>query len=353
MRISVRVASVLSVLVLALLLCGGTRVEAAQYTMKISLPSPMVEWTQFKEPYVVLKNEIEKRSGGAIKVKLYPAGSLGNMTSVTDQVRKGILQGAQVGDGWIANHFPEIQLLSIPYVFKDRDVAWAVLDGPFGDELLKAYTKKTGLRLLHLTENGGFRCFSNNVRPIKTPADMKGLKIRVMPNPAHQATVRALGALPVVVPWAELYTALKTGVADGQENAVATFLVPKLWEVQKYMTLDGHFYSINSVIINDAWYQKLPKKLQKAVDQAAIISRTVNRGVCTALENKGVELVLKKGMKVYTPTAEQKEMFRKACQAPVIDFIKADFKKKGVDPAWIDRFMKAVADAEKQLGYFE
>jgi tripartite ATP-independent transporter DctP family solute receptor len=351
MRKSVRVLTVLSVLVLTMLLGAGSQALAAKYTMKISLPSPMVEWTQFNEPYAVLKNEIEKRSGGQIEVKLYPAGTLGNMTSATEQVRKGIIQGVQVGDGWIANHFPEIQLLSIPYVFKDRDVAWKVLDGPFGKELLEAYTKKTGLRLLHLTENGGFRCFSNNVRTIKTPADMKGMKIRVMPNPAHQETVKALGALPVVVPWAELYTALKTGVADGQENAVATFLVPKLWEVQKYMTLDGHFYSINSVIINNDWYKKLPTNLQRAIDQAAMVSKTVNRGICTALESKGITMIQKKGMKVYAPTAAEKEMFRKMCQAPVIEFIKADFKKKGVDTSWIDRFMKAVDQAEKELGY--
>jgi TRAP-type C4-dicarboxylate transport system substrate-binding protein len=87
----------------------------------------MTEWTQFNEPYAVLKTEIEKRSAGRIEVKLYPAGVLGDMTSSTDQVRRGIIQGAQVGDGWIANPFAEIQRIFIPYVFKDRDVAWYVL----------------------------------------------------------------------------------------------------------------------------------------------------------------------------------------------------------------------------------
>jgi TRAP-type C4-dicarboxylate transport system substrate-binding protein len=93
--------------------------------------------------------------------------------------------------------------------------------------------------------------------------------------------------LPVVVAWAELYTALKTKVADGQENAVATFLVPKLYEVQKYMILDGHFYSINSVLINKKWYDSLPKDLQAAIDQAAIVSQTVNRGVARPWKPRG------------------------------------------------------------------
>jgi TRAP-type C4-dicarboxylate transport system substrate-binding protein len=188
---------VLTLFVSLFILNGANGVMAAEYTMKISLPSPMVEWSQFNEPYTVLKNEIEKRSGGRIEVKLYPAGMLGNMTSATEQVKKGIIQGVQVGDGWIANHFPEIQLISIPYIFKDREVAWAVLDGPFGDKLKKEY-EKTGLKLLHFTENGGFRNFSNNIKEIRVPADMKGMKIRVMPNPAH---IRRQLRLSVHCPW--------------------------------------------------------------------------------------------------------------------------------------------------------
>jgi TRAP-type transport system periplasmic protein len=183
------------------------------------------------------------------------------------------------------------------------------------------------------------------VREIKTAADMKGLKIRVMPNQAHQETVKALGALPVTVDWGELYTALQTKVADGQENAVPTFLVPKLYEVQKYMTLDGHFYSINSVIIQDKWYKSLPAELQRAIDQATFIATTVNRGVCTALEAKGIKFIQEKGMKVYAPTAKEKETFHVA-QKPVVEFLKTK-----VDPTWIDKIFKATAQAEKELGY--
>jgi C4-dicarboxylate-binding protein DctP len=320
--------------------------QSAEFVMKISLPSPMVEWTQFNEPYAVLKSEIEKRSNGRIEVQLYPAGVLGDMVSGVEQVKTGIIQGVQVGDGWIANHFPEIQVISIPYIFQDRDVAWKVLDGPFGKEMMNAYVKKTGLRLLHLTENGGFRSFSNNVREIKSVADMKGLKIRVMPNPAHQETVKAMGALPVTIDWGELYTALQTRVADGQENAVPTFLVPKLYEVQKFMTLDGHFYSINSVIIQDKWYQSLPVELRRAIDQAAYVSTTVNRGVCTALEQKGIKFIEEKGMKVYAPTAKEKLTFKTASQKPVVDFLRTK-----MDKAWIDNVFKATEAAEKELGY--
>jgi TRAP-type transport system periplasmic protein len=333
-------------LTMLMMILGALSASAAEHVMKISLPSPMVEWTQFNEPYAVLKAEIEKRSNGRIDVQLYPAGQLGDMTSGVEQVKKGIIQGVQVGDGWIANHFPEIQVISIPYLFQDRDVAWKVLDGSFGREMMEAYAKKTGLRLLHLTENGGFRSFSNNVREIRSAADMKGLKIRVMPNQAHQETVKALGALPVTIDWGELYTALQTKVADGQENAVPTFLVPKLYEVQKFMTLDGHFYSINSVIVQDKWFKSLPVDLQHAIDQASFVSTTVNRGVCTALEQKGIKFIQEKGMKVYAPTLKEKETFKVATQKPVVDFLKTK-----VDPSWIDKAFKATERAEKELGY--
>jgi C4-dicarboxylate-binding protein DctP len=111
------------------------------------------------------------------------------------------------------------------------------------------------------------------------------------------------------------------------------------------MILDGHFYSINSVIIQDKWYKSLPAELQRAIDQASFVSTTVNRGVCTALEQKGIKFIQEKGMKVYAPTAKEKETFHVA-QKPVVEFLKTK-----VDKAWIDKIFKATEQAEKELGY--
>jgi TRAP-type C4-dicarboxylate transport system substrate-binding protein len=96
---------------------------------------------------------------------------------------------------------------------------------------------------------------------------------------------------------------------------------------------------------------KLPKNLQTAIDQAAVISKTVNRGVCTALETKGIEFIQKQGMKVYAPSLKEKEMFKELSQKPVIDFLKEDFKKKNADLKWFDKFFSAVDEAERALGY--
>jgi len=112
------------------------------------------------------------------------------------------------------------------------------------------------------------------------------------------------------------------------------------------MTLDGHFYSINSVIISEKWYSALPVELRNAIDQAAFIATAVNRGVCTAVEQKGIKFMQEKGMKVYAPTAKEKATFKEASQKPVVDYLKSK-----IDRVWIDKILKSVETAERELGY--
>ena len=118
------------------------------------------------------------------------------------------------------------------------------------------------MRVLAYGETG-FRNFTNSKLPIKSPADMKGLKIRVMETPVYVNMVKALGAAPTPIAWSEVYTALQQKVVDGQENPVATIVQAKLYEVQKYMILDGHSYGVDFFLINDKFYQSLPKETQE------------------------------------------------------------------------------------------
>jgi len=158
--------------------------------------------------------------------------------------------------------------------------------------------------------------------------------------------VKALGAAPTPVAWSELYTALQTGVVDGEENSVSTFIIPKLEEVQKYMILDGHVYSMWTLFINDKWYRELPKELQTAIDQASIITKYANRGLCRINESVNLEYIKSKGVKVYVPTRGQKEEFKNLAQKPVIEYLKTQ-----IDPKLIDKVLEAVAEAEIKLGY--
>ena len=173
---------------------------------------------------------------------------------------------------------------------------------------------------------------------------MKGLKIRTMENPAHMEMVRALGADPTPIAWGELYTALQQKVVDGQENPVSLILVSKFYEVQKYLTLDGHLYSIDFTFMNDAFFQKLPKDLRRIVEDAARVSGTTHRGIQQYTSAIGVDELRQKGMEIYVPTPAEIEAFAKATQPRVTEWAKQKVPEK-----WIDYLFKEIKKARAEL----
>jgi len=322
--------------------CGAAS-AADPIVMKFGINNPIKEFNQAWTSHLVLKNEIEARSGGRIKVELYPGSQLGSVESMVNQVRRGSIQATDPADGHFATTYPLIQILSIPYLFPSREVAWKVLDGPFGQKLIDDMAKKTGMRPLFWQENGGFRHFTNSKRQIRSPDDMKGLKIRTMNIPLHMKIVEDLGGSATPINWSEVYTSLQTGVADGQENAIPTFLLPKLEEVQKYMVLDGHVYGVMTVVVNEKWYQDLAPDLKKAIQGAVPVVLATNRGLSVANEVQGIEYLQKRGVDVYAPTAEEQKKFRAATQASAVKWLKSN-----VDPVWVDELLAAVAKAESE-----
>jgi len=185
----------------------------------------------------------------------------------------------------------------------------------------------------------GFRHFTNNVRPIKSPADLKGLKIRVQETPVYVNMLKAVGASPTPVAWTETYTSLQTGVVDGQENPVGSILSGKIFEVQKYVTLDGHVYGVDWFIINEKFFKSLPADLQYIVLDSAQASSTVGRGVLTYINAAGIQVLVDNKLQIYSPTEEEMDQFKKAMQPAVIDWLKTK-----VDPSLITEAQKAVAD---------
>jgi C4-dicarboxylate-binding protein DctP len=332
----------------AMLACplAGAHAQGAEFTLKFGVGNPPRDFHHSWTPHVAFKDEVETRSGGRIAVELYPGSQLGGIESMVNQVRQGVIQATDPSEGHFATTYPPIQVFSIPYLFLTRDIAWHVLDGEFGQKMLADMAEQTGIRPLIWSENGGFRHYSNNVRAIKSPDDMAGLKIRTMNIPLHMEIVKNLGASPTPIAWAELYTSLQTGVVDGQENSIATFMVPKLEEVQDHTVLDGHVYSVNTVILNEAWYQSLPDDLKQVIDRAAEVSLTVNRGLTVSNELIGMDYLKEQGVEIYSPTLEEKRAFREATQEPAIAWL-----TEQIDPAWVDGMLDAVAAAEKSLGY--
>ena len=210
--------------------------------------------------YELFESEVEKGSGGAITMEIVYGGALGKPNERLNQVRHGIIQMSDASDGNYASIYKDIQILSMPYLFPDEETAWKLLDGPVGTAMAEDIRAKTGIRVLGWWESGGFKHYSAN-RAIRTPDDMKGLKMRVM-APIFGIPVLTLGGSATPIAFPELYTSLKTGVVDGQDNAVWVFNLIKLHEVQEYLMLDGHIYAFGPLGINDAWFSALSDELQ-------------------------------------------------------------------------------------------
>jgi tripartite ATP-independent transporter DctP family solute receptor len=341
-----RIAVFLGILSLTLgLAVGGA--NAAEIMMKFATPSIYnpdeisVHWL----PKAQLKNEIEARSNGRIKVQLFSKGKLGKTEDLPNQLRAGVIQGFDCADGPLAPMFADIQALSIPYLFRNLEIDWEVMDGPFGDALADKMAKQIGIRPLAYSELG-YRHFSTKDTPITKVEDMKGLKIRTMTNPIHMEMVKALGAHPTPIAWDELYTALQTGLVEGQENPVSNFIQPKLYEVQHHLSLDGHVLLVYYFLVNEKWYQGLSDQDKGIIRQAYKIAAVTMRGVSIATAQRDTQTLIDKGMKIHPITAAEKAKFQKLSQDAVLPII-----KKKVDAKLLDLLYTEIAKAEKKYGY--
>ncbi|HVP13250.1 MAG TPA: TRAP transporter substrate-binding protein DctP, partial [Phycisphaerae bacterium] len=185
----------------------------------------------------VFKSLVEAGTNGGITVQTFPNGQLGKDNEVLEQVKSGVIESGIFSTGGFAGGYPLIGVLDVPFAFPNISTTYAVFDGPFGQRLAADIKKKTGMTVLGFGDSGGFFQITNNKRPITSPADMVGLKIRTMGLDTHKAIISALGGQPTALAWAEVYTALQTGVADGQMNPVPIIAFAKFQEVQKYLTL--------------------------------------------------------------------------------------------------------------------
>lgn len=310
-------------------------------TIKLGHVDP-AEWQTSKKGAagVIFKNIVEGETD--ITVELFPAKALGDEGDLVQQVQEGTTHMAIVS-GAMAKVCKTADVLNIPYTFASPTVAWDVLDGPFGKELAEDCLKKSGLRTLAYGETG-FRNFTNNVREIKTPADMKGLKFRVQPIPLYVEMVKGLGGEPTPIAWSELPNALSTGVVDGQENPVGVIYTNNLHKLQKYMVLDGHVYGADFIVINDEFFQSLPANQQAIIHKAARIAGTMGRAIQEFNTAEGVTKVAAEGMKVYSPTADELGQFKTLAQPAVRTWLAEEL---GSDAVWIEKLDKAVAEASK------
>lgn len=300
------------------------------------------DWTISKKGAAtqVFKNIVEAESGGKIKVNVYPSGQLGGETELLQSTQEGMLTMAMVS-GAYSKLCKEANVLEIPYLFPSSPVAWEVLDGEFGQALSEHCLKQTGLRNLAYGETG-FRHFTNSKREISTPEDLQGLKIRVMTTPLYVEMLKSLKAEPTPIAFPEVPAALTTGVIDGQENPVSVISANKFYELQKYITLDGHVYSTDFLLMNDDFYTSLSAEDRAIIDRAAKVAGTVGRAIQQVNSAEGLETLAKKGMKITSLTPQQQKQFRDQTQPAVIKWLEGT-----VDAKWIDGALQAVEQANK------
>ena len=286
---------------------------------------------------VAFKAAVENLTQKRVIVENYYHGRLGDANENLRQILAGTLQGATPADGAVAPFYAGIQAFSVPYLFKDPLDAYNLWDGPIGQDIFEDMARKSGLRVLAIYDNGGFRSFSNNRRVVRNAADMRGLKVRTMTSPVHMELVKALGSAPTPIAWLELYNALQTGVVDGQENSASTILGGSLQEVQKYYTLDEHFLGSAMIVTSEKWLRSLPRDIQDGIIKAGKIAEFAARGTSRANDSLALEEVIKSGVQVYFPTPAEKKTFSDAAQRPVIDWL-----RKNIDPVIVDKVLSAV-----------
>jgi len=267
---------------------------------------------------------IAQRTQKRVKIDIYPSTQLGNERDMVEGLQLGTIDLVVTSTGPLGGFVPKMFVVDLPFLFRDREHAYKVLDGPVGRELLEAFSAK-GIQGLAFWENG-FRHITNHARPIERPEDLRGIKIRTMENRVHLAAFRAFGASPTPMAWSEVYTALQQKTIDGQENPIAIIYFQKIYEVQKYLALTGHFYSPALLLMSSKAFSRLPKDIQKIMLDTALECATYERGLLRDNEAKQLIELKAKGMQVSIPN---KRLFQEAA-APVYKEFESQFGKETI-----------------------
>ncbi len=282
----------------------------------------------------VFKSLVEAGTNGSVTVQLFPDGQLGKDNEVIQMTRDGVIQSNISSSGGVAQHYPLVGVFDMPFAFPNIAVAHEVidLDNSFGQKFAADLEAKTGLKVLGILDSGGFFALSNSKRPITSVADMKGLRIRTMTLPTHEAIISSLGGKPTPLPWPEVYTALQTGVADGQMNPVPIIAFAKFDEVQKYLSLTNHIITPYVWFMNKDFYDGLTAEEQYVVNYAARSAVDSGRGISRMIEasERGLPLLAKK-MKVNSVSSAELKKFAAASQPAVQKLIADKFGAEGTD----------------------
>lgn len=308
-------------------------IPAANAQIVLKYATSLSEESAYYKGAVALRDAADQLSNGRLKIQIFANAQLGNDRDMVEGMQLGSIDMASPSTGAMGAVVPAATVLDLPYIFDDHAHVYRTLDGPFADQIYKLFDG-AGFHPLGYWEIG-FRNLTNNTRPVRTLADVRGLKLRTLPAQIHQRAWSLLGAQPVAIDFTELYNALSTGVVDGQENPYNIILLGKLHEVQKHLSITRHIYGVAPTSVSDKTWAKLSPELQGILKEAVKRSTPVQRQAASGDETGQLARLQGLGMQVVTDP--DREAFRKAMQ-PAWDLYTGRFGAQG--QALIDAIRK-------------
>lgn len=348
------------VMVLALAACGGSASSAAAASSApaASTPAASTPDAPAAAPTYTLKlahyatedhpggvaarqfaDEIYEKTNGDVVVEVYPNNELGDPAQILEQNILGAVDMSLGTQGSLDKYSKKFATVMMPFTFESYELAYAVLDGPFYD-WVKDELLDQGLVYLGSWDYG-FRCMTNSVRPINSPDDVKGLKMRTPGEIQLQSCMEALGAEVQSIAFNELYLSLKQGVVDGEENPVSVIYTQKFYETQKYLAVTNHVYNSMNLVVSQKTWDSLPAEYQQIITEASANAAATMREMVSSSDADYIAKLEAEGMEVTYPDTAQ---FAAAMQ-PAYDKI-AEYCG---DASYITTFQQMVEDCRKQL----
>ena len=319
---------------MSLALCAAPTVQAKEEKVELRLGFELSLESAQGVGAKEMARVASEMSKGRIDIQLFPDSKLGNGPQMVDMVKDGKLDMYMGGTGLFSKWEPRLNVFDIPYLFNSVDQAYKVLDSKFGREILGTL-EPHGFKGLSFWENG-IRSVTNNVRPITTPEDLVGLKMRVMPsNPVHVTLWKQLGTEPTPMPFSEIYPSLQSGKVDGQEHPIAPIYGGKFYEVQKYLSLTQHMYGPLIQIMTLEKFKKLPAKDQNIILKASYAGAVAQRKYSNDNAAKFIAEMKQKGMQV-------NEVDITPFRAKARPAIEKEFVEKNGD-AWLKKINASLA----------
>jgi tripartite ATP-independent transporter DctP family solute receptor len=270
--------------------------NAAEFSFKLANNSPVTHPQSVRQQEAATR--IKAATGGRVDIQLFPNNQLGSDTDMLSQLRSGAIDFFTLSGLILSTLVPAASINGIGFAFKDYATVWSAMDGKLG-AYVRGEIAKRGLMPMDKMWDNGFRQITSSTRPIKTPADLKGFKIRVPISPLWTSMFQAFGASPISINFSEVYSALQTKIAEGQENPLSLIQIAKLYEVQKYCSMTSHMWDGFWMLANRNSFNGMPTDLQdivaKNLNQSALEERAdiakLNDSVAADLKAKGLTFI--------------------------------------------------------------